>query len=92
MDIEWNPAKARSNLKKHGISFSDVESAFSDPFGLATEDPDATGEERFLLLAADATGRAVVVVYTERGDAVRLISARPATRSERRAYEEGIRL
>ena len=91
MDFEWDPAKARSNLTKHGVSFSDVETAFYDPYAISMPDPGASAEERFILVGTDALGRIVVVVYTYRGNSIRLISARKATKSERKSYEEGIR-
>ena len=92
MDIEWDPAKAASNRKKHGISFADVEPAFYDEFALSMSDPFSVNEERFLLVGADALGRLVTVSYTYRGDTIRLISARRATKSEKSEYEKGIRL
>ena len=92
MDIEWDPAKARSNLKKHGISFSDAEAVLYDPLAISVEDSNAEGESRYLAVGADATGRIVVVCYTYRDQRVRLISARGATKRERREYEKGIRL
>jgi len=92
MDFEWDPAKARSNLTKHGISFSDVEPAFYDQHAISIPDPGASTEERFILVGMDALGRIVVVVYTCRGNSIRIISARAATNSERKNYEKGIRL
>jgi len=91
MDFEWDPAKARSNLTKHGISFSDVETAFYDQYAIYMPDPGALAEERYILVGMDALGTIVVVVYTYRGDSIRIISARKATKSERKSYEEGIR-
>jgi len=91
MDIEWDPAKARSNLKKHGVSFSDVEMAFSDLHALVLEDEHSEGETRYVLVGTDSLGRIVVVVYTYRDSRVRIISARRATKSERTSYEKGIR-
>ena len=91
MDFAWDPAKARSNLTKHGISFSDVETAFYDQYAISMPDPGASAEERFVLVGMDALGTIVVVVYTYRGDSIRIISARRATKSERKSYEEGIR-
>lgn len=90
MDFEWDPAKARSNLAKHGISFSDVEPAFYDQYAISMPDPGASTEERFVLIGMDAMGRIVVVVYTYRGDSIRIISARRATKPERKTYEKGI--
>ena len=90
MEINWDAAKARTNVARHGIAFEDAELALSDPAGLTREDPDARGEARFVTVAADALGRVVAVVYAYRGDDVRLISARPATRREKEAYAQGI--
>jgi uncharacterized DUF497 family protein len=92
MEIEWDPAKAASNLKKHGIRFSDVEPAFYDVHALSMADPFSVGEERFVLVGTDAVGRILAVSFTYRGENVRLISARRATASERSEYEKGIRL
>lgn len=91
MDFEWDPAKARSNLTKHGISFSDIEAAFYDQHAISIPDPGASAEERFILVGTDALGTIVVVVYTSRGHSIRIISARRATKSEQKSYEEGIR-
>ena len=79
MEIEWDPAKAVSNIKKHGIHFSDVEPAFYDMHALSMPDPFSVGEERFLLVGTDAVGRILAVSFTYRGETVRLISARRAT-------------
>lgn len=92
MDIEWDPAKARSNLAKHGISFSDVEPVFYDEFGLSMPDLPSREEERFLLVGSDALGRLLTVSYAYRINAVRIISVRLSTKSERKEYEKGIRL
>ena len=90
METNWDPAKARANLARHGVAFEDAELALTDPAGLTREDPNARGEARFLTVGADALGRIVAVVYAYRGDDVRLISARPATRREKEAYAQGI--
>ena len=90
MDTSWDPAKARTNFARHGIAFEDAELALVDPAGLTREDPDARGEHRFITVGADAFGRIVTVVYTYRGDQIRLISARPATRQETDAYAKRI--
>ena len=90
VDTHWDPNKARTNFAKHGVAFDDAESALTDPLGLTRDDPDAPGERRFVTVGADALGRIVAVVYTYLGDAVRLISARPATRKETDAYAKGI--
>ena len=90
METDWDPAKARANLARPGIAFEDAELALSDPAGLTLEDPDAEREARFVTVGADALGRIVVIVYAWRGDDVRLISARPATRREKEAYAQGL--
>ena len=90
VDVVWDPEKAETNLKKHGIRFSDAEMILSDPNALTREDIDAEGEHRFVTVGMDAFGRILVAVYTHRGENVRLISARTATKGERKSYEEGI--
>lgn len=90
MRIEWDPEKAIANFKKHGVRFSDAEVALFDPNAMSSEDEDAEGEQRFVSIGRDGIGRIVVVAYTYRGENVRLISARKATRKERRTYEERI--
>ncbi|QYX30293.1 BrnT family toxin [Sphaerospermopsis torques-reginae] len=90
MQVEWNPKKAKSNLQKHGVSFSDAEAVLFDPYALSFEDQSAQGEQRFIIMGMDHLWRLLVVVYTYRGDNIRLISARPATAKERRKYETGI--
>lgn len=86
MEVEWDRLKAKSNLRKHGIDFADAATALHDEQAVTIPDTD-TDERRFVTLAADAQGRILVVVYTWRDDTVRLISARKATRHERRQYE-----
>lgn len=90
MNVEWDPAKARSNRKKHGVSFPEAEAVLFDPNALTREDERAENEERYVTLGMDALGRVLVVVYTYRGNAIRMISARRATRNEVRTYERGI--
>lgn len=89
MRFEWDGGKARRNLAKHGLAFEEAASAFGDPFGRIREDPrHSTAEERWVLLGRSRSGRVVVVMFTERDEAIRIISARPATHRERRTYEE----
>ena len=88
MAFAWDPAKAGTNRRKHGVDFADAVGVFDDPFAVTIEDADA-GEERFVTLGCDLLVRTLVVVWTLRGDDIRLISARRATRRERRQYEEG---
>ena len=85
MSIEWDPRKAAANSRKHGVSFEDASAVLYDEFALTVEDPHRD-EERFATLGLDAIGRLVVVVYTWRGETIRVISARRATARERRAY------
>jgi uncharacterized protein len=92
MTIAWDWRKAMANRGKHGVRFSDAEAVFFDPNAITREDPVARGEQRFISVGMDALGRILVVVYAYRGDEIRLISARRATRKERIQYEEGIRL
>jgi len=84
--IEFDPAKARANLAKHKVSFAHAEQALRDPRAVTIEDPDAQGERRFVTLGMDALGRILVVIHAPRGDRVRLISARKASRSEMAQY------
>ena len=86
MKYEWYERKARANLKKHGVDFADAVIVLSDELALTLSD-EHEGEDRFVTIGMDATARILVVVYTLRGDRVRIISARKATRSERRHYE-----
>lgn len=90
MTIIWDPAKAEANVRKHGIRFADAEGVLFDPNTLTEEDEHLEGEQRFVSIGLDPVGRLLVVVYTFRGEDIRLISARRATRQERRAYEAGI--
>ena len=89
MHFEWDPEKARANLEKHGVSFEEAMRAFLDPHSITILDPDhSESEDRFALMGRSPAGRLLVVVHTDRGDAIRLISARRATRRERRTYEQ----
>ncbi len=90
MRYEWNPDKAGTNLRKHAVSFEEAITVFLDEFSLTGADPDhSLDENRFVIFGVSTTGRLLVVAYTERGERIRLISARAATRPERRLYEEG---
>ena len=90
MDVVWDPEKARLNLKKHGVRFSDAEMVLFDPNALTREDMEIEGEQHFGTVGMDAVGHILVVVYAYRGEDIRLISARSATTRERIHYEEGI--
>jgi uncharacterized protein len=88
--FSWDPRKAASNRRKHGVSFEEAASAFADPLSVTVPDPDhSVAEARFLLLGRSDRQRLLVVAHAERGDEIRLISARLATCRERRQYEEG---
>lgn len=88
VEFEWDSEKADSNLKKHGVSFDEAATAFADPLSLTIPDPDHSSEEdRFVLMGETYDRRLIVVVFTERGERFRIISARLATRRERRSYE-----
>jgi uncharacterized DUF497 family protein len=87
MRVQYDPAKAASNLRKHGVSFTDAEGVFADPLAIVIEDPDAEDEQRFVAIGLGSAGELLVVVYTERDNEYRLISARRATRKERKIYE-----
>ena len=90
MKIEWNPEKARLNLKKHGVAFEEAATALSDPMAVTGADPDhSTHEERYITFGVSARNRLLVVSHTEEGETIRLISARKASKGERQLYEEG---
>jgi len=87
MTYQWDPNKAKSNEKKHGIKFADVVSIFEDENAITIED-DNPNENRFITIGRDILWRILVVVYTFRGHIIRIISARKATARERKMYEE----
>ena len=87
MRFRSDPAKAASNLKKHGVSLADAEGALEDPLAVTVEDPDAESERRFVTIGMGSAGELLVVVWTERYDECRVISARRPTRKERKHYE-----
>ena len=90
VDYEWDQEKAASNLDKHGVSFEEAATVFSDPLYIDFYDPDhSVDEHRYLIMGQSTAGRLLIVSYTERDEVVRLISAREVTSSERKAYEEG---
>lgn len=87
--FEWNPIKARTNLQKHGVSFSEAASAFMDQLSVTIPNPaHSDDEERFLLLGLSDAERLLIVVHTIRGETIRIISARTANRRERSQYEQ----
>ncbi len=91
MSFQWNPSKAVSNAQKHGVSFEEAVTVFGDTLAVTISDPDhSIGEFRFLTIGLSGSQRLLVVCHTERSGEVRLISARLATRQEKRSYESGI--
>jgi uncharacterized DUF497 family protein len=86
VNIEFDSDKAQTNLKKHKVSFSQAEQALRDPFAFTIEGPDSEGEQRFITLGMDSLSRVLVVIYTLRGERIRLISARKASRGETEHY------
>jgi uncharacterized DUF497 family protein len=87
--FEWDSDKARDNEQKHGVSFLEASEVFDDDHSSTDHDPDHSATEaRYLILGASKQGKHLVVSYTERGERIRLISARAMTSRERRAYEE----
>ena len=88
--FEWDPRKAAANARKHGVTFDEATTVFGDPQAMLVEDPDHSLDElRYLLLGLSTRDRLLVVAFVERPPRTRLISARRATRYERRRYEEG---
>jgi hypothetical protein len=87
VNYEWDESKARANLRDHSIDFADAATVFDDDLALTVPD-DTTPEERCDTLGMDAMGRLLVVVYTWRGDRIRIISARKATKTEHRNYDK----
>ena len=89
LTFEWDSRKARSNSAKHGVGFEEATTIFGDPLALTIPDPDHSWvETRYITMGRAFNGKLLVVVHTERSDNVRLISARRASRRERRDYEE----
>lgn len=86
MQIEFDPKKAKENLRKHHVHLADAEQVLRDPLALTIEDPESEGEQRFITLGMDTTGKILVVVYTYRGESIRLISARKASKAEMEMY------
>lgn len=90
LHFEWDRRKALSNAAKHGVTFVEAESVFADPLSVTLDDPrHSRGEVRYVLVGRSSWGRYLAVMFTERGDAIRIISARATTARERREYEEG---
>ncbi|WP_107670463.1 BrnT family toxin [Cyanothece sp. BG0011] len=90
MQFEWDKNKAKQNLSKHGVSFEEAKTIFDDPLYIDFYDPDhSENEERYLIVGQSNQRRILILSYTERGNKIRLISAREVTPQERKAYEQG---
>lgn len=89
MQFEWNPQKATSNFQKHGVSFREAATVFQDALSITYPDSDhSIGENRYVMIGLSRYGQLLVVAHAERGNRIRIISARRATRNEQRFYEE----
>lgn len=87
--FEWDHRKALINKKKHGLAFEEASTVFGDPLSLTIPDPaHSVGEDRFITIGTSAKNRLIVIVYTEHYDIVRIVSARKATKTEKRQYEQ----
>lgn len=90
MKFEWDTQKAEKNFGKHKIAFTEAATVFADTFGITIYDPDhSKNEERYVTIGWSHQGRILMVAHTDRGDRIRIISARELTKKERKAYEEG---
>ncbi len=90
MEFEWDQTKAAANLAKHGVSFEEAKSVFDDRLYVDFYDPKhSLNEHRYIIIGQSSQRRVLIVSYTERNDAIRLINARELTRGERRDYEKG---
>ena len=90
LHFEWDEENAKTNLKKHRVSFDEAITVFLDPFSITIPDPDhSVDEQRYIDIGSSDKGRVLVVVYTERRSSIRIISCRKATLSERKLHEEG---
>ncbi|MBD2439133.1 BrnT family toxin [Nostoc sp. FACHB-110] len=90
MRFEWDENKATKNISKHGVAFEEAKTVFDDPLYVDFYDPDHSDyEERYLIVGQSKQRRLLIVSYTERGDVIRIISARQVTLNEQKAYEEG---
>ena len=88
MEFEWDPEKAKKNLRKHGVSFEEAVTVFYDPLSATFDDPDhSVGEYRYLTIGLSSRDRLLVVAHAERGESLRIINARTATAHERKKHE-----
>jgi uncharacterized protein len=91
IQFEWDPTKAKINLRKHGVAFKEATIVFKDSLSITTYDPDHSEEEdRFITFGFSASGRLLMVAHTDRGNRIRILSSRELSHAEREAYEEEI--
>jgi uncharacterized DUF497 family protein len=91
-EFEWDPVKAASNLEKHGVSFTEAATVFFDPLSLTVPDPEhSVSEQRLVITGFSYQQRQLVVIHSDRGDRIRIVSARLATPAERKKYESGLK-
>lgn len=91
VEFEWDPEKAKANLGKHRVGFSEASTVFGDPLGITIFDPHhSEEEERYITIGMSRTGRLLMVAHTDRGGRIRIINARVLSRAEREAYENEI--
>lgn len=89
MEFEWHSNKALSNLVKHNVSFNEASTVFGDPLSLTFPDPDHSDDEsRYITIGESTQGRLLIISHTDRGQRIRIISARTVTRRERKIYED----
>ncbi len=89
LSFEWDPGKAKKNVEIHRVSFDEASTAFQDSLSLTIYDPlHSEEEDRFVLIGNSTRNRLLVIIHTERGNTIKIISARKATKNERKQYEE----
>lgn len=91
LSFEWHPEKAELNERKHKVTFAEASTVFNDPLYITVLDVEhSIDEDRYITIGPSSTGRMLLVAHTDRNDRIRIISAREATRNERRFYSEGL--
>jgi uncharacterized protein len=91
IEFEWDPSKAEGNLRRHHVDFRDAATIFRDPLGTTIFDPSHSKEEdRYITIGKSLAGRLLIIAHSDRGDRIRIISARELTSAERKAYENEI--
>ena len=91
MEFEWDPRKAETNLRKHGVSFAEAGTVFGDGLAITVSDPDhSASEDRYITIGWSDRRRLLIISHTDRKDKIRIISARELTKTERKEYEEAV--